>query len=107
MLELWGVDMLLLSLQEGDYVMIGDTRVSFEDIDGRRQIIIGIEAPKEVSILRGKLYEENLARLAAEGDKQAQVLYRKLKKEYAARVRKNTVARMRREEQERRMTAQV
>jgi len=99
--------MLLLSLQEGDYVMVGDTRVSFEDIDGTKQIVVGIEAPKEISILRGKLYEENLARLAAEGDEQAKVLYRKLKKEYASRTRKSAVARMKREEQERRMTAQV
>jgi len=99
--------MLLLSLQEGDYVMVGDTRVSFEDIDGTRQIVVGIEAPKDISILRGKLYEENVARLAATGDKQAQILHRKLKKEYAKRVNKNAIARMRREEQERRKTAQV
>ena len=99
--------MLLLSLQEGDYVMVGDTRVSFEDIDGTRQIVVGIEAPKDVSILRGKLYEENLARLASQGDKQAQALHRKLKNEYSERTRKNSLARMRREEQERRITAQV
>jgi len=99
--------MLLLSLQEGDYVMIGDTRVSFEDIDGTRQIVVGIDAPKNISILRGKLYEENLARLAATGDKQAQALHKKLKKDYATRTRKNAISRMRREEQERRQTTQV
>jgi len=99
--------MLLLSLQEGDYVMVGDTRVSFEDIDGTRQIVVGIEAPKDISILRGKLYEENLARLAAEGDKHAQDLHRKLKKEYSTRLRKNATARLRREKQQRRMTAQA
>jgi len=98
--------MLLVTLSEGDYIMIGENiKVHFDHKAGRDTLALGIEAPKEVSILRGKLYEEGIAKMADEGDVEAQKLSRKLKKEYEDRRKKSYIRKARRENQERRMAA--
>ena len=98
--------MLLISLREGDYVMLGDNiKVCYDHMKGKDHLVLGFEAPKDVEIVRGKLYEESIAQSAEQGDKEAQELSKKLKKEYAARQRKSGIRRARREEQERRMAA--
>ena len=51
--------MLVLTLKEGDYVLIGDDiKVYFEHKISRGSLDLAIEAPEGVPVLRGKLYEE-------------------------------------------------
>ena len=98
--------MLVVTLREGDYVMIGDNiKVHYNRPNGKDQLAIGIEAPKEVEIIRGKLYEERVAEKAAEGDKEAQILSKQLKKEYVERRRKANFRQARRDDQKRRSIA--
>jgi len=98
--------MLHISLREGDYVMInGNIRVSYDSMNGKNHLVLGIDAPKEIEILRGKIYEEEIERLAAEGDENAKALAQKLKKEYQERRRKYETRRARREEQMHRMAS--
>ena len=95
--------MLVVSLNEGDYVMIGDNiKIHYDSKRGADQLAIGIEAPREVSVLRGKLYEEGIAKLAEQGDEEAIVLSKKLKKEYKERRRLSAIRRAKHAEQERR-----
>jgi carbon storage regulator len=56
--------MLILTRRLGESIAIGDDiKITFLDIDGR-QLRIGIEAPKNVSVHRGEIYriiqEQNL-----------------------------------------------
>ena len=98
--------MLLVSLREGDYLLIGENvRISYEDMKSKDHLVLGIEAPKEVSVLRGKVYEENLAKMASEGDEDACMQYKKLKREYVERERKRHIRRARHERQELRIAA--
>ena len=98
--------MLIVTLNEGDYVMIGDSiRVHFDHKNGRDSLALGIEAPRDLTVLRGKLYEEGIAEKAATGDIEAQRLSTKLKAEYKERRRKSYIRRGRRDKQERRMAA--
>ena len=98
--------MLVLSLREGDYLMIGEgIKVRYEAMKGKDHLILGIEAPKEVPVVRGKVYEETIAKKAAGGDEEARALSGKLKKDYADRQRKADIRRRRRENQERRIAA--
>jgi sRNA-binding carbon storage regulator CsrA len=51
--------MLVLTLTEGDYIQIGDDiRVHFDYKPSDDELSVGIDAPGEHKILRGKLYEE-------------------------------------------------
>jgi len=84
--------MLLIGLSEGDYVMIGGSvKVSFDHKNGANSIVIGIEAPKDVDILRGTYYEREIAQLAAKGDAEAIKLYKKLEEEHEARRHKSEI----------------
>lgn len=61
--------MLVMSLKEGDYVLIGDNiKVYFEHKVSRDVLDIAISAPKDVLILRGKIHEKAKTN-AAEGVK--------------------------------------
>jgi carbon storage regulator CsrA len=54
------IHMLLLSVSEGDYIMIGDNiKVHFDHKVNQNTLDLAVEAPKEITVLRGKLYEEN------------------------------------------------
>jgi len=82
--------MLVITLHEGDYVMIGDNiKVHFDHTRGKDILSLGIEAPKDIEILRGKVYEKGIAKLAAEGDEEARELSKKLKREYNSRKRRS------------------
>ena len=78
--------MLYISLREGDYVMIGDNiRVSYDHMNGKDGLVLGFDAPKDVAILRGKLYEEEIERMAESGDADAMALSAKLRAEFEKR----------------------
>ena len=54
-----GFHMLLLNLSEGDYIIIGDNiKVHFDHKVNQDTMDLAVEAPREISVLRGKLYEE-------------------------------------------------
>jgi len=51
--------MLVTTVLEGDYIVIGNNiRVHFDHRVTKDTLSVAIEAPKDVTVLRGKLYEE-------------------------------------------------
>ncbi len=53
--------MLLLTVKEGDYLMIGDDiRIQFIEEMSGKCLRIGIDAPKSLRVSRSKLYEKSL-----------------------------------------------
>ena len=95
--------MLMLTLREGDYFVVGeDVKISYERCEGKDKVYIGIDAPKSVSVLRGKLYEEQIALKAAAGNTEAQITNEQLLEEYEERKQKYNRRRASRAEQERR-----
>ena len=49
--------MLILTRKLGESIAIGDTiKITFLDINGR-QLRIGIDAPKNIAVHRGEIYE--------------------------------------------------
>jgi sRNA-binding carbon storage regulator CsrA len=98
--------MLYITLREGDYFVIGDNvRVSFERTEGRDVISVGVDAPREVQVQRGQVYERKIAQLAEAGDIQAQQTHRMLVDDYEQRVRKYNARRASRAEHDRRIRA--
>jgi len=80
--------MLIVTVYEGEYVMIGDNiRVYYDHKNGRDSLALGIEAPEDVQVLRSRLYEEEIARRAEAGDIAAQQLHTQLKTEHEERRR--------------------
>jgi carbon storage regulator CsrA len=53
-------EMLLLSVKEGDYIMIGDD-IMVKIIGGSNVSKIGVEAPKNVTVRRQVVYERDMA----------------------------------------------
>jgi sRNA-binding carbon storage regulator CsrA len=98
--------MLLITLREGDYFLIGDNvKVSFERTEGRDVISVGVDAPREVQIQRGQVYERKIAQMAEAGDIQAQQTRQTLMDDYEQRVKKYNARRASREEHDRRIQA--
>lgn len=53
----WGTEMLVLTRKSGESIVIGsDIRLTILEIQGR-QIRLGIEAPSDVAVHRGEVYE--------------------------------------------------
>lgn len=50
--------MLMLGVKPGDYIVIGDSIV-IQAVEMENQIRLGIEAPRDVSVQRGAVYEQN------------------------------------------------
>lgn len=51
--------MLILSRKKEESIIIGDNiEIKILDIDGGSRVSIGIEAPKEIEILRKELYDQ-------------------------------------------------
>ena len=77
--------MLCLSLSEGEYVMIGDSiKVHFNRTKGK-DLVLGVEAPREVEIKRGNAYEHGLKKKAEDGNTEALKLSKRLEEEHAER----------------------
>ena len=67
-----GPYMLVVNLKEGDYVVInGNIRVYFDHKISTNLLDIGIEAPRDVPVLRSKLQHEEGARRAAKPKREA------------------------------------
>lgn len=78
--------MLHLTLSKGEHVMIGDAiKLTYAKNDGKKVATLKIEAPREVKITRGKVYEDRLATQASEGDREAMLLLEKVIEENAVR----------------------
>ena len=78
--------MLVLTRRLGESINIGDdVKVTVVDIDGK-QVKIGIEAPRDISIFREEVYErikqENIRAASASSDelKKAAQIFKKEKK---------------------------
>jgi len=74
--------MLILTRKLGESIAIGDTiKITFLDINGR-QLRIGIDAPKNIAVHRGEIYEiiqaQNLQ--AATSDMKLSDIWKRLKK---------------------------
>ena len=50
--------MLMLGVKPGDYIVIGDSIV-IQAVEMENQIRLGIEAPKDISVQRGAVYEQS------------------------------------------------
>jgi sRNA-binding carbon storage regulator CsrA len=99
-----GITMLCLTLSEGDYVMIGDSiKVHFNCTKGK-EVVFGVDAPRELKVIRSGLYESRLAKMAEDGNAEAQVLTTRLQEEHEERRQKySRKPRVRHAKQERSM----
>ena len=57
--------MLQLTLDQGEYVMVdGNIRVTYDRLGSNKQLVLSFDAPKDVKIIRQRIYEENLIKEA-------------------------------------------
>ncbi|MCL2015174.1 MAG: carbon storage regulator [Defluviitaleaceae bacterium] len=95
--------MLVINLNEGDYIMIGDNvRINYDHSQGS-QVVLAIDAPREIPVKRGKFYEEGLKKLAENGDLAAKQLYDKLQAEFEERQQQAYIRRNRNQHQNNRI----
>lgn len=81
--------MFNVQLREGEFMTVGENvRIYCTKASSRGSVTLGIDAPKEVQILRTKHIEENLKILAEAGDTQAQASLQKLDEARQARAAK-------------------
>jgi sRNA-binding carbon storage regulator CsrA len=98
--------MLYITLKEGDYFVVGgNVKVTFERTAGQESIFVGVEAPREISVQRGQIYEAEIAKRAEAGDEQARLLSRELEAEGEKRRKRYNARRASRSEHERRIRA--
>jgi hypothetical protein len=55
--------------------------VHYDHNTGQATLALGIEAPRDIQILRGTVYEEDVAKRAAEGDREAMKLLEQIRAE--------------------------
>ena len=81
--------MLVLTVKEGDYIMIDDDiRIEFIQDVTNKSLRVGIEAPKTKNIARGKIYEKKILENPNSGvEKLEEIRQRKEQAKKAARIR--------------------
>ncbi|MCL2388711.1 MAG: carbon storage regulator [Defluviitaleaceae bacterium] len=78
--------MLHLTLKKGEYFMIGENiRIMYDRNDGKMVSAFGVDAPREIKITSGKVYENRVAKMAHDGDEESQQLLEQLQTENAER----------------------
>ena len=83
--------MLIMTMRKGDYVVIGeDITIHYDDSNGA-QLSIGIDAPKSIPVLRGKVYEELVTQYAEAGMEEADELFKKLGRIHETREHRSKV----------------
>lgn|GEM_PF-249307 len=79
---------LRITARQGDYVMIGDNiKVQYKG-NSKGKPSIGIDAPRDMTVLRKNLYEAQVEKDAAAGDVRAQILSDVLEDEHVQRKAK-------------------
>jgi sRNA-binding carbon storage regulator CsrA len=80
-----GLSMLYVELKNGEFFSIGDDiRVHCGRTGAWDSLTLGIEAPRDVKVLRGSYVEQNLKALADEGDPAAKEALLRLNREREA-----------------------
>ena len=93
-----------LTVKEGDYILLGeDTFVYFDYKTDRNALMLSIDAPRHVEILRSKPYEQALAHEAEGGNAAAAQQLTRLKRDRQKMYKKTAASRQKRDEQEQRM----
>ena len=56
--------MLSIKLKQGEHIVIGDSiKVYYDRTNSKDYISIAVDAPREIPVKRGAVYEENQAKL--------------------------------------------
>jgi sRNA-binding carbon storage regulator CsrA len=80
--------MLNMTIGQGEYVLIGEAiKVYFNRTKGK-ELSIGIDAPRDLKVLRRSHYEDGVEKMAVEGNPEAVELSSRLKEEHAERLKK-------------------
>ena len=92
--------MLNMTIAQGEYVLIGENiKVYFNRTKGK-ELSVGIDAPRDVKVLRRSHYEDGVEKLAESGSPEAMELSARLKEEHTERLKKISRPRTRRIRQE-------
>ncbi|MCL1884747.1 MAG: carbon storage regulator [Defluviitaleaceae bacterium] len=80
--------MLHLTLSKGEHLIIGENiKLTYSRNDGKAVASLSIGAPREIKIVRGKIFEERIAEKASSGDREAMQLLEKIIEENIERRR--------------------
>ena len=56
--------MLSIKLKQGEHIVIGDSvRVYFDRVNSKGYISLAVDAPREIPVMRGAVYEEKQAKI--------------------------------------------
>ena len=56
--------MLSIKLKQGEHIVIGDSiKVYYDRTNSKDYISIAVDAPREIPVMRGAVYEENQTKL--------------------------------------------
>ena len=56
--------MLSIKLKQGEHIMIGDSiRVYYDRTNSKGYISVAVDAPREIPVMRGAMYEEKQAKM--------------------------------------------
>ena len=56
--------MLSIKLKQGEHIVIGDSiRVYYQRTNSKDYISVAVDAPREIPVMRGAVYEEKQAKL--------------------------------------------
>ena len=56
--------MLSIKLKQGEHIMIGDSiKVYYDRTNSKGYISVAVDAPREIPVMRGAMYEEKQAKM--------------------------------------------